>query len=177
MKAELYFIMRALVKTLIVGLVAVFGVAVTTFAQTPAPNPRDVMPERPTVATHAGTVATGIVEIETGVEVDHYDDESEGGLVPVVFKIGLAKRLQLSVQMPTMKIEVRGHTDSVDNDATNLALSNGRAASVVAHLVKSGIAAARLQSKGFGESSPIGSNTTDEGRKLNRRVEFVILSR
>lgn len=89
----------------------------------------------------------------------------------------LDRLVALLKQMPTMKIEVRGHTDSVDNDATNLALSNGRAASVVAYLVKNGIAATRLQSKGFGESSPIGSNTTDEGRKLNRRVEFVILSR
>lgn len=89
----------------------------------------------------------------------------------------LDRLVALLKQMPTMKIEVRGHTDSVDNDATNLTLSNGRAASVVAYLVKNGIAATRLQSKGFGETSPIGSNTTDEGRKLNRRVEFVILSR
>lgn len=89
----------------------------------------------------------------------------------------LDRLVALLKEMPTMKIEVRGHTDSVDNDATNLALSNGRSASVVAYLVKAGIAAARLQSKGFGETSPIASNTTDEGRKLNRRVEFVILSR
>lgn len=89
----------------------------------------------------------------------------------------LDRLVALLKQMPTMKIEVRGHTDSVDNDATNLTLSNGRAASVVAYLVKAGIAADRLQSKGFGEVSPIASNTTDEGRKLNRRVEFVILSR
>lgn len=80
-------------------------------------------------------------------------------------------------RMPAMRIEVRGHTDSVDTDAANLALSSGRAAAVVAYLVKAGIAPSRLQSKGFGESSPIASNATDEGRKLNRRVEFVILSR
>ena len=89
----------------------------------------------------------------------------------------LDRLVALLKQMSTTKIEVRGHTDSVDSAAANLALSRGRAASVVAYLVKGGIAATRLQSKGFGESSPIASNTTDEGRKLNRRVEFVILSR
>ncbi len=89
----------------------------------------------------------------------------------------LDRLVALLKQMPTMRIEVRGHTDSVDDDAANLTLSEGRAASVTAYLVKAGIAAARLQSKGFGETAPIGSNATDEGRKLNRRVEFVILSR
>jgi outer membrane protein OmpA-like peptidoglycan-associated protein len=89
----------------------------------------------------------------------------------------LDRLVGLLKQMPAMRIEVRGHTDSVDTDAANLALSSGRAAAVVAYLVKAGIAPSRLQSKGFGESSPIASNATDEGRKLNRRVEFVILSR
>jgi outer membrane protein OmpA-like peptidoglycan-associated protein len=89
----------------------------------------------------------------------------------------LDRLVALLRQMPTLKIDVRGHTDSVDTDASNLALSTGRAASVVAYLVKAGIAPDRLQSKGFGESSPIATNGTEEGRKLNRRVEFVVLSR
>ena len=48
---------------------------------------------------------------------------------------------------------------------------------MVAYLAKAGIAAGRLQSKGFGESQPIAANDTDKNRLLNRRVEFVILSR
>jgi len=79
--------------------------------------------------------------------------------------------------MPTMRIEIRGHTDSVDEDAFNQKLSDGRAASVVAYLTKAGIAAARLQSKGFGESQPVAANSDEKGRLQNRRVEFVILSR
>lgn len=79
--------------------------------------------------------------------------------------------------MPTMRIEIRGHTDSVDDDAANQRLSDGRAAAVKAYLVSRGIAPSRLQSRGFGETAPLGSNATDEGRRLNRRVEFVILSK
>lgn len=52
-----------------------------------------------------------------------------------------------------------------------------RAASVVAYLAKAGIAPGRLQSRGFGESQPVAPNDTDKNRLLNRRVEFVILSR
>lgn len=89
----------------------------------------------------------------------------------------LDRLTKLLVDMPTLRIEVRGHTDSVDDDASNMTLSQGRAAAVVTYLVQGGIAANRLQSQGFGETRPIGPNTTDEGRRLNRRVEFVILSR
>lgn len=71
-------------------------------AQTSAPDPHEVQPERPTVATHAGTVAPGWVEIEAGTEFDRYDDASHGASAPVVFKVGLAPRLQLNVQTPVI---------------------------------------------------------------------------
>jgi outer membrane protein OmpA-like peptidoglycan-associated protein len=80
-------------------------------------------------------------------------------------------------ELPTLRIEVRGHTDSVDDDAFNQRLSEGRAAAVVEYLVTVGIAPDRLRSKGFGESAPVATNATDEGRSQNRRVEFVILAR
>jgi Putative MetA-pathway of phenol degradation len=69
-------------------------------AQTPSSNPHDAQPERPTVATHAGTVAPGWFEIESGVEVDRFSDHSHGVAVPTVSKLGVAPRLQLSVQTP-----------------------------------------------------------------------------
>ena len=65
-------------------------------------NPRAVQPERPTVATHAGTVAPGYLEIETGGEWDRYSNQSRGALVPTVFKFGLAPRAQLSVFVPAV---------------------------------------------------------------------------
>jgi len=76
---------------------------------------------------------------------------------------------------PGMEIEIAGHTDSVGDDASNLALSDGRAAAIRTYLVEHGIAAARLSSRGYGESRPVATNDTEEGRQFNRRVEFVIL--
>ena len=66
-------------------------------AQEPPRDPHAVQPERPTVATHAYTVAPGWVEIEAGAEVDRYPDRSSGAVAPVVVKIGLAPGLQLDL--------------------------------------------------------------------------------
>ena len=60
-------------------------------------DPRAVQPERPTVATHAYTVAPGWLEIEAGLEFDRYADRTSGFSAPVVVKLGLAPRLQLDV--------------------------------------------------------------------------------
>ncbi len=75
---------------------------------------------------------------------------------------------------PDFKLMVEGHTDGVGNPTANLALSEARARAVVAALVgQHGIAADRLQSKGFGSSKPVAKNDTAEGRQNNRRVELV----
>ena len=66
----------------------------------PAPDPRAVQPERPSVATHAGTVAPGYAEVETGVERDRVADGSHAFQVPTVLKLGLAPRAQLSLFLP-----------------------------------------------------------------------------
>lgn len=71
---------------------------------------------------------------------------------------------------PELAIVIEGHTDSVGADAYNLELSEGRAASVVAYLVKRGIEAGRLQAVGKGEADPAADNATAEGRQQNRRV-------
>jgi Putative MetA-pathway of phenol degradation len=73
---------------------------VALMAQATVSNPHDAQPERPTVATHAGTVAPGWFEIESGVEFDRFADHSHGGFVPTVLKFGVAPRFQLSVQAP-----------------------------------------------------------------------------
>jgi hypothetical protein len=62
--------------------------------------PRAVQPERPTVATHAGTVAPGYLEIETGVERDRFDAGGIGYGAPTVFKFGITSRAQLSIGAP-----------------------------------------------------------------------------
>jgi outer membrane protein OmpA-like peptidoglycan-associated protein len=73
------------------------------------------------------------------------------------------------------KLSIEGHTDDVGADKYNLKLSDQRAASVKQYLVEHGIDAARLVSKGWGETKPIGDNKTEEGKEQNRRVEFIIV--
>ena len=73
--------------------------AVST-APEPATDPRAVQPERPTVATHAGTVAPGFAELETGIERDRFADGTIGVQLPSVMKVGLASNAQLSLQLP-----------------------------------------------------------------------------
>ena len=71
-----------------------------------------------------------------------------------------------------VSVRVEGNTDSVGTDAYNQGLSERRAESVQGHLIGRGVSASRLTAVGFGESQPIASNETDEGRALNRRVEL-----
>jgi outer membrane protein OmpA-like peptidoglycan-associated protein len=70
------------------------------------------------------------------------------------------------------KMRIEGHTDSVGNDTANLRLSQKRADSVMAQLIKLGIDPGRLEAVGFGETRPIASNATKAGRAENRRIEF-----
>jgi len=73
-----------------------------------------------------------------------------------------------------LKILIEGHTDNVGAPASNLALSDARAAAVKAALVADfGIDAARVTTKGLGDTKPAVPNTTSEGRSQNRRVEVV----
>jgi len=71
-------------------------------------------------------------------------------------------------------VGVVGHTDSVGSDSYNLALSERRAESVAAYLVRNGVIAERIYIDGRGEAQPIASNQTEEGRAQNRRVEIVL---
>lgn len=75
--------------------------------------------------------------------------------------------------IPEVMVEVQGHASSDGSDAANMRLSDRRAASVRAYLLSKGVAANRMTSKGYGETVPVADNATEEGRKLNRRVELV----
>jgi outer membrane protein OmpA-like peptidoglycan-associated protein len=74
---------------------------------------------------------------------------------------------------PTWTLQINGHTDSIGDPAYNQKLSAARAKTVADAPTKRGIAARRLKSAGLGVTQPKGSNTTLEGRALNRRVELV----
>ena len=74
-------------------------------------------------------------------------------------------------------IEIAGHTDNEGSETYNQKLSEGRAQSVVTYLISKGIPADRLKAAGYGESKPIDTNLTEEGRERNRRVEFTLLKK
>ena len=76
---------------------------------------------------------------------------------------------------PSLRIEISGHTDNTGNNAANLTLSTGRAESVKQYLVEKGVNASRVECKGFGDTRPVASNDTEEGRTKNRGVEFVVI--
>jgi outer membrane protein OmpA-like peptidoglycan-associated protein/tetratricopeptide (TPR) repeat protein len=84
---------------------------------------------------------------------------------------------QLMRDNSTLKIEISGHTDNVGSATYNKTLSDQRAKAVVDYLIKAGISADRMTSVGYGFDKPIASNATDEGRQLNRRTEFKIISK
>lgn len=88
----------------------------------------------------------------------------------------LMRLLALLDMYPQMCIEIGGHTDGKGSDSYNKRLSESRARAVVNYLVSKGVDPDRLQFKGYGKSVPVAPNDTDEGRALNRRVEFKILS-
>jgi len=77
---------------------------------------------------------------------------------------------------PERQILVEGFTDSVGSDSYNRTLSEQRAESVMDALADSGVEQTRMEAKGYGESYPVASNDTSEGRQLNRRVEVLILN-
>jgi outer membrane protein OmpA-like peptidoglycan-associated protein/tetratricopeptide (TPR) repeat protein len=89
----------------------------------------------------------------------------------------LERLTKLLNDVPTLKIEISGHTDAKGAADYNQKLSQNRAKAVVDYLVKAGIAADRLTFAGYGKDQPIATNDTDEGRQLNRRTEFKIISK
>jgi OOP family OmpA-OmpF porin len=76
---------------------------------------------------------------------------------------------------PGIRVRVEGHTDSMGSESYNQGLSQRRAEAVRRYLVGQGIAASRIEARGFGESRPEASNDTAEGRALNRRVALEVI--
>lgn len=110
-----------------------------------------------------GRVATYGILFDVGS--DHIRAESTPTLTSISDMLG---------KHPELKLMIEGHTDNVGSAASNLALSERRAAAVKQYLVTTAhIDASRLSTRGFGSTKPIAPNTTAEGRQDNRRVELV----
>lgn len=89
--------------------------------------------------------------------------------------VELDRVVKMLSENPAVEIEMSAHTDSRGSDAYNFKLSDNRARSVMEYILSKGIAVNRISSQGYGETKPVATNDTDEGRQLNRRVEFKIL--
>jgi OOP family OmpA-OmpF porin len=100
----------------------------------------------------------------------------ESGTINIVPQdhVILEANLQEMADFPDVRVDLVGHTNSVGSDSANLVLSGERADTVYHWLVNNGISSTRLTMRAVGESDPVADNTTEEGRALNDRVEFVI---
>lgn len=86
----------------------------------------------------------------------------------------LAKLSGIILAHPGLELAVEGHTDNVGSEELNQKLSENRAETVRSYLIQQGLAAASVTSRGFGETTPVADNSTNEGRQRNRRVEIVV---
>jgi OmpA-OmpF porin, OOP family len=103
-----------------------------------------------------------------------YFEVSKSDLLTASFA-ELNKLVTMMEDNPMMEIRLEGHTDVVGDPEANLELSQDRVDACETYIVKKGIASARIQAVGYGDTRPIVKKGTDEERKVNRRVEFVVL--
>jgi len=100
--------------------------------------------------------------------------ESGKSVIRKTSNVILNRIAQVIIDNPSFLIEVRGHTDNTGNQASNLLLSQNRANAVRDYLIKRGVSEKKITSTGFGDQKPVAKNKTAAGRKLNRRVEFIV---
>lgn len=108
-----------------------------------------------------------------------YFDFDKADILPAS-EIVLKRVIEYLNKYPEIAIDIRSHTDASGNDAYNMQLSARRAKSTADYLIKNGIDASRVTSKGYGETQLINDcknaeNCTDEQNQLNRRSEFIVV--
>ncbi|MEZ4978091.1 MAG: DUF5723 family protein [Chitinophagales bacterium] len=116
-------------------------------------------------------------EVEEALDLAFKNLEFESGKA-IIKKSSYASLETLAKIMVDHKdylLLIEGHTDNVGNDDSNMKLSQSRADAVKTFLIEKGVNLARINTKAFGETKPIASNDTAEGRQLNRRVELTIV--
>jgi len=122
----------------------------------------------PTNPIAAALASTGEARIY-GILFDH------DSAIPTASSAAALRQLFEALESgETFDVNIEGHTDSDGDDAYNLSLSEQRALSVVQWLIDAGIASTRLRPFGKGETEPVASNNTADGKALNRRVDVVI---
>lgn len=114
------------------------------------------------------------IQKEAKLQLNNIFFETDKATLKNVLKIELEHVKNLLLQNPSLKVELRGHTDNRGTNNYNQRLSEARAYRVYEWLVQNGISAERLAAKGYGKLLPIATNETDEGRAKNRRTELKV---
>lgn len=102
----------------------------------------------------------------------HVHFDTDKATIKPQFKSVLNNAVDVMKSNPGLNVLIEGHTDSRASEAHNQSLSERRAQSVKQYLIENGVQSGRMGTKGYGESRPVDTNATDEGRYHNRRVEF-----
>jgi len=144
-------------------------IPVPVIAPKPEPKPEPKVEPEP----EPEPVKPTVEDINKTFRADALFDFDSSKLRPESVNI-LDKAVDWLNEFPTVTGVIEGHTDSVGTDAYNQGLSERRAKAVYDYLVSKGIDASRLSWKGFGESKPVATNETAEGRQLNRRIVLVL---
>ncbi len=135
------------------------------------------MPYSQVVAFEQDTLQLLLKPIEKGVTVriNHLYFATNKTIILPESEAALSDLAAFLQDNPAIRIRITGHTDSIGSDRFNERLSVGRAKSVRADLILRGIDASRIEFAGKGKTQPIATNDTEEGRALNRRVEFEVI--
>jgi len=142
------------------------------------PDKDDDCPKVPGVPENKGCPQLDKKEIETvKYAFENLEFETGKDIIRKVSYISLDGLSDKKKKKANYGLRIEGHTDNVGSDENNLILSQKRANAVKAYLVKRGVSADKLDAFGFGESNPIATNDTPEGRQKNRRVEMTITFR
>ena len=137
----------------------------------PEPTPEPAKPEPEPSVPQTAEVKSEKIELSETVQFETDSSVLLGRSKTLLDEVVKA----LSDHPEVKRVLIEGYTDSKAGTRHNQKLSEDRVASVKAYLVDKGIDAKRLKTKGFGETHPVASNKTEEGRAKNRRVEFRIL--
>lgn len=137
---------------------------------------QSVVANHPELMEGSGLKVKYSSEITSEVSSKSYQIQFESGsaiIKPASYK-ELDEILKSAVVAEALKLGVYGHTDNVGNEGLNMKLSEDRALAVKSYLISKGIAAERIESKGYGALKPVADNKTNDGKAKNRRVQIVL---
>lgn len=112
----------------------------------------------------------------TTIRLDHVFYETGSSELQEDSRYELNNLADLLNSNPDIQVEIGGHTDNTGDSDNNIALSQSRASAVRDYLIEKGVSETALSVRGYGDTAPVDSNDTDEGRQNNRRTELKIIS-